>query len=139
VEEGRFPVAEGLQGDLGRAPAEEGALFAQDFPFHEADVGAAENQEDVARAAPGTVPPLLEEGGQLGAGLDHPLEFVEGEDELAVRFPAGPAGDDGVEGGARREPGWGGVAGRVLLLAGCARCTRDVRCGAHSASDLVND
>ena len=99
VEEGRFPVVEGLQGDLGGAAAEEGAFLAQDFPFHEADVGAAEDEEDVARAAPLAVPSLLEEGGS-GAGLDHPLELVEGEDELAVRLKAGPAGDDGVEGGA---------------------------------------
>lgn len=97
VEEGGLPVAEGLQGDLRRPPAEEGALAAQNLPLHEADVGAAQDEEDVSGALPDAVPFLLEDGRQLGARLGGPLEFVEGEDELGA---VPEAGGDGVEGGA---------------------------------------
>ena len=60
--------------------------------------------------SPGAVPLLLQDGGQLGAGAHGPLEFVEGDDELAVR---GPAADDGVEG---RAPVVGGEAGQEGLV-----------------------
>ena len=79
MEQGRVPVAEGAQRDLGRPAAEERALLAEHLALHEADVGAAEDQEDVARLPPGAVPLLLEDGGELGAGAHDPLELVQGD------------------------------------------------------------
>lgn len=105
VEEGRLPVAEGLQVNLCRPSAEEGAFAAQDLPLHEADVGAAEDEEDVSGAFPYAVPLLLEDGRQLGARLGGPLEFVEGQDELGA---VPDAGGDGVERGAPAFRGEGG-------------------------------
>jgi hypothetical protein len=69
MKERRLPITEGAQRDLGRPPAEKRALSSEDLPLHEADIGAAEDQEDPARVPPLAVPPLLEDRRKLRARL----------------------------------------------------------------------
>jgi len=101
----RLAVAERAKENLRGAAAEERAVPAQDLPFHESDVGAAQDEHDAALAPP-PVPALLEHGRQFRAGGGQPLEFVERNDEFARSLPALL---DEAEGGG---PVRGGVTGQ---------------------------
>jgi len=81
---GGFQVVEGAQENLGRPPPKQRAAPPQDLAFHEAEVGAAQDEHDTAGARPHAVPQFLDDRGELGAGLGDPLELVQREDELAL-------------------------------------------------------
>ena len=97
MEEARFPIVKGAKKDLGGAASVEGALTTENFSFHEAEVRAAEDEEDVAGFLPLVVPEFLDDAREFGAFLDHPLEFIEYEDKGLFGF-LGALGDDSAEG-----------------------------------------
>ena len=90
MEAGRVPVAERLQMDLCGAPAEQRTLAAQHLPFHETQVGTAQQEYDVAGIPPPPVPAVLQLREQARAGRGDPLKLVEGQHQLGLRVGAGP-------------------------------------------------
>ena len=82
MEQGRLAEREGLEENLRRAPPEEGTPLAEDVPLHEPDVGAAEDQQDIAPLLPRPVQLLLQDRWKLGTRLGRPLKLVEGQHEL---------------------------------------------------------
>lgn len=96
MEERCLLVAEGLQLDLRCAAAKERALLAQHLPLHEADDGAAPDQDHLAGAPPVAVPALLEHRREFRAGLGDPLELVKRQDELAWPLPLADRIEEGL-------------------------------------------
>ena len=97
VECGSFLVPERPQQDLRGASAEQGARLAEHIPLHEPEVGAAEDEDDVAGGSPMAIPAVLEFGNHRGLSGRDPLELVQCEDQLATGMGLGPLIHDGEQ------------------------------------------
>ena len=85
MEFGRLLKTERPQQNLRRAAAEQRAFPAQDLAFHEADVRTAEDQQNVSRALPVSIPQFLQDRRQRGRRPRSPLKLVEGDDQRLRR------------------------------------------------------
>ena len=92
---GRLEIAEGLEVNLGGAPAEQRARLPEHLPLREPEIRTAQEQHHVAGVPPAPVPALLKAREKSGARGRDPLKLVEGEAELRPGVGGGPLLDHG--------------------------------------------
>ena len=79
---GPHPDSRRAGGESARAPAEQRTRPAEHFAFHEPQVRTAQEEHNIARILPASVPRLLQPRENAGARGRNPLKLVERNDEL---------------------------------------------------------
>ena len=94
----RLQVTKRLQVNLRGSPPEQRAFLAEHVAFHETQVRAGQQHDDVPGVPPMAVPALLQVRQQTRTGSRDPLKLVKRQNELGAGMRRGPVLDDGEQG-----------------------------------------